>query len=269
MAVVMKRLSLKATKRSISASVIAAALGIANLMVPAYAAPQVFFGEDLNTTDNPNTDADDPKRPSSLPNSDAAHTAFLSHLIAGVSTEHFDGFAVGSTPAILTFGADTASLSGSPTIQNVPTGTLNGTYPISGDQFLLLFNSGSFKITFSKPQAAFGFCATDVGDGGGQLIVTLLTVSTTTDIAVRKPVLAGSGSALYFGIIDTQHPFTQITFNNSNSPLDGFGFDDMTIAQSVQVVPEPGSATLIFLGLASFAARAIQRRGLRAAPRTR
>lgn len=238
------------------------ALAMGGALAPVQASPLTFFGEDLNFTDDPNTPADDPLRPTSLPNSTGAQTAFLAHLI-GVSTENFESFPVGSTPGTLTFGADTATLSGSPTIRNVLTGTFNGTYPTSGNQFLFHFGpAGSFGITFSSPQAAFGFFATDVGDGGAQLILTLAG-GATTNLTVPHTVPTGTGSALYFGVIDTGNPFTQVTFTNTNAALDGFGFDDMTIGrlEQVQVVAEPSSTfALLGLGLISLLGYSWRRR---------
>lgn len=238
--------------RAIPPSIVVCTLAIGSGLTPVQAIPLAFFGEDLNFTNNPNTVADDPLRPTSIPNSTRAQTAFLANLI-GVSTENFENFSVGISPGNLTFGTDTATLLGSPTIHNFPTGTLNGAYPTSGNQFLLHFGSaGSFQITFSSPQAAFGFFATDVGDGGAQLIVTL-SGSTTTQLTVPHTVPTGSGSALYFGVIDTDNLFTRVTFTNTKSAFDGFGFDDMTIGrlEQVQVVPEPSTLALFHLGLLS------------------
>lgn len=215
----------------------------------AIATPVIFFGEDINLTDNLGTAADDPLRPSSTPNANSARASFLSHL-SGVNTENFESFAAGSNPGSLAFGTDIATLSGAPIIKNVPTGTLNGTFPISGNQFLFLFGpSGSFQINFSTPQAAFGFYSTDVSDGGANLILTL-SGNATDVLTVPNTVPSGTGSDFYFGIIDTEHPFTRITFTNTYSAMDGFGFDDMTIGRLEQIVPStPEPATMLLLGM--------------------
>ena len=47
------------------------------------------------------------------------------------------------------------------------------------------------------------------------------------------------GSVLFWGLIDTDNPFTSLTFGNTAAGTDFFGFDDMTIGSVEQVVPTP------------------------------
>jgi TolA-binding protein len=241
------KLSKRATARQLVTRTIAfLALWTVICGGPAQAAPVTFFGEDLNSTDNPNDNLDAPLRPASLPNADAARAAFLANLV-GAITENFESFAVGATtPLTLTFGADTATLfgqAGTNQILAVPTGTFNGAFPTSGNQFLLQFGpSGSFQIDFGSPQAAFGFYATDVADGGAQLNLTFSHVDgSQTALNVPHAVPSGTGSAFYFGVIIADNPFIRATFSNTNSATDGFGFDDMTIARAEQVTFCEGS----------------------------
>ena len=56
-----------------------------------------------------------------------------------------------------------------------------------------------------------------------------------SELTVPHTFPAQSGSAFYFGVIDTKRPFTQVTFTNTLSKIDGFGFDDMTIGRREQV----------------------------------
>lgn len=203
-----------------------------------------FFGEDLNSTDDPSTIADDPVR-IAHPNADGARTAFLA-LLSGVSTQNFESLASGATtPISVAFGATTATITGNGTVTDVPTGTFNGTYPISGTKFLLSSagGGGTLTVAFDSPQVAFGFYATDIGDGSGQLTVTLnFAAGGSTTLTVPHSVPSGSGSVLYFGVVDSANPFTSVVFGNSTSSSDGFGFDDFTIGNAAQVV----SSTLQF-----------------------
>jgi hypothetical protein len=212
----------------------------------AESAPITFFGEDSTAN-------------GSLPvtNSAAAEADFLAHLV-GVVTEDFEAIPVGTTfPIVTTFGADTATLSGTSTISNtgVQATGIAGRFAISGSRYLNVgtTDSGSFTLTFSSPQAAFGFYATDIGDVSGQLAIVLdggtpmLVPHSTTD-----------GGALFFGVIDVVNPFTTVTFVNTTGSLaDAFGFDDFTIGRPQQVVtPTPEPATISLVGFALFGAAA-------------
>ena len=46
------------------------------------------------------------------------------------------------------------------------------------------------------------------------------------------------GTVIYFGFIDLGHPFTKVTFGNTEPGWDYFGFDDFTIGTREQVIPE-------------------------------
>jgi hypothetical protein len=241
---------------------IAIALACVGIGGPAQAVPVTFFGEDLNTNEA--------IRLAAHPNSDAARAAFLANLV-GVGTETFEGFVGDGTepaPLTLTFpGAGTATLNGDglvldlDTLLGSTTLTLTGEYPISGSNY---WSSSDFSITFGTPVAAFGFFGTDIGDVGGQLSITL---DGAIDFVLDVPhTITGNtgGNVLYFGVIDTDNPFTSITFASSTG-ADSFGFDDMTIGSLAQVVtrppqppapeiPEPSTWLLVGTGLVGFAA---------------
>lgn len=181
-------------------------------------------------------------------NADAARTSFLNNL-SGVGTETFESFNNGTAgPLALNFtGAGTATISGTGTVSTVSSGTNGvGRYPISGVNY---WETGSnFSISFSEAVAAFGFYGIDVGDYNGQVTLELIGGATKT-INVGNSTNVRGGGVLYFGVIDTENPFTKITFGNTAGGTDYFGFDDMTIGSIEQVqnpVPEP--STLLLLG---------------------
>jgi hypothetical protein len=133
-------------------------------------------------------------------------------------------------------------------------------YPHSGTQLLTL-DTQSFTVTFSNPSgiAAFGFYATDIGDFGAHLTLTLTDLSnvTKTLTLTNSTSLDGSlsGSNLYFGFFDTGDTYKQIVFNSDSASLgaDVFGFDDMSVGSLEQVTP---SATPLPAALPLFASGA-------------
>lgn len=217
------------SSRLLAAALVAAAAGA--LATPADAAVTTFFGEDLGPGDE--------SRPVSMPNAQSAHDGFLSNLV-GVTTESFEGFADGTTgPFALTLGGDTATLSNGAgaTVRDVPSGTFNGTFPTTGDRFLL----------------------TNIGGGGGRLGLAF------DDAALDVPssALTPSGSVLFFGYINPDVAFTKVTFTNTSQGVDGFGFDDLTVGRHDNIlapVPEPDSWALLILGFAGLGAVLRRRR---------
>ncbi|WP_206758537.1 putative Ig domain-containing protein [Nostoc punctiforme] len=92
----------------------------------------------------------------------------------------------------------------------------------------------SLQLNFNTPQAAIGFYVTDIGDGGGQLNLTLANGATKQIQIPHKIDNNISGSKFYFGYIDVANPFTKVTFSASTSN-DGYGIDDITVARVEQV----------------------------------
>lgn len=204
----------------------------------AYAAPETFFGEDLN----PGTQGEQNPPLTTHPNSDAARDRFYARLLNGVETETFEALADGTVPPFqLTFGPDHATINGLVEIWQFPHSGYSGHYPTSGSSFLNVDSqSGStFHIDFDAPQAAFGFYASDVGDGGARLSIVLHHPGgPDTSFVTPNTVNGESGSLLYFGVLDPDDPFDGVTIERSPvSESDGFGFDDMVIARAASVVP--------------------------------
>ena len=218
-----------------------ATAALAVCLLTAHAAPVVYFGEDLNPSQQINEQPDNPARLTNYPSSTLAANRFRSRL-TGVATENFESFTPGSSPTTVTFGSDTATLSGSSAIYDVPTNTFSGTYPTSGNTFLQLvsLSPGFFAIDFSTAQAAFGLFATDIEVA--QLQIILVTeAGTRTTLTLASTLPQASGGMTFFGIIDTQSPFIRVEFSRVGNQEDGFGFDDMTIGRAEQVHPEPAS----------------------------
>ena len=184
---------------------------------------KVFFGEDLS--------------PNGHINSDRAKQQFFSHLISP-GTEDFEAYSDGETaPLTVNFGASgSAVLTGAGNVEDGETSA--NQKPTSGSKFWLA-NSGDFTINFTKPISAFGFYGTDIGDFGGSLILNY-SDGTNKSIYVGNSVTnngSTSSSTLYFGFIekDLRKAFRSITFENTYSGSDVFGFDDITIARAAQI----------------------------------
>jgi len=205
-------------------------------MASAYNA--TFFGEDLGLGEStPRT---------TWTNASNAEAQFKANLV-GVGTETFEGFDTGtSAPLALVFtGAGTANLTGG---MSVATGANSvGRYPISGDNYLA-GSSSAFTVSFTNPVAAFGFYGIDIGDFNGQITVNFVKGG-TTNYTILNTVGGAGGSVLFWGLIDTDNPFTSLTFGNTAAGTDFFGFDDMTIGSVEQVKPTPEPTTMLLLGL--------------------
>ena len=221
---------------------VAALIAAATACSTAQAVPTVFFGE--NTTPGGVV--------SGAPLT--ARTSFLSSLV-GVGSEGFETQAIASTPPIgLTFAGSTGSI----------TANLNGSGAIGNNSSAGRFNttsggskwwevSGLFNITFSSAVSAFGFYGTDIGDFSGRITVALEdTVGNVTNFVVNNTVNGPNASLLFWGFTDSTTAYNKISFGNTNSGTDYFGFDDMVIGDRGQIsnVPEPGSMALIGVALA-------------------
>ena len=191
-----------------------------------------YFGEDAT----PGGD------PANLTNANAAHANFQSAL-SGVTTEDFESFSDGDTgPLTVNFGPTAAQLSGDLLISDTP---YNGRFAVSGTNRLNAGPPQSLTLTFSAPQAAFGFYGTDIGDFNGQLA---LSFDGGANVNIPHTINAPNGSGLFFGYIDLNNTFTTVQFSGTGTD-DYFGFDDFTIGTREQVlVPEPSSLAMFGIG---------------------
>jgi hypothetical protein len=205
-----------------------------------------FFGEDLNRAGDPTVATPD--------NSSAASGRFLANL-ANVGTETFEGFRTGTfVPLNVNFsGLGSAVLSGTGTVVNGNDGA--GRFPVSGTQYLLTDPGAGFNLRFSSPVSAFGFYGTDIGDYGGQILLSLTDVdgslSTMTVPSTISSNGSTSGSVLYYAFLDSANRYTNIEFSNTAVP-DRFAFDNITVGSVNAAAPEPGAFALMGFGMASF-----------------
>lgn len=214
------------------------------------AAIVTFFGEDLNSTGDPNV---------ATPfKSYVASGQFFANL-ANVGTETFEGFPTGRfVPFNVDFsGLGSAFLSGTGTVVSGNDGA--GRFPISGTQYLLTDAGEGFNLRFSSPVSAFGFFGTDIGDYGGQLVLTLTDVNgQLTTLPVPNTIVSNgstSGSVLFYGFLDTANRYINIQFSDvqsADSPIsDRFAFDNLTAGSVTPAAPEPGAFALMGLGMIS------------------
>lgn len=221
-----------------------AALAVGALTANVNAA-SIFFGEDFAINSTANL--------ASATNALAAESGFASSL-TGIGYEGFEGFADGTSAPLASIFSNgiTATLTGSGNVDNNATGCC-GRFAVDGTQYYEA--TGSFTLTFSDAVAAFGFWGTDIGDFNGQIVVELAGGGTQSFTVANTPNQA-NGGALFWGIIDTTNLFTSVTFGNTNTGTDYFGFDKFTIGNLQQVVnaPEPGTMGLLGLGLLGMAA---------------
>jgi len=214
----------------------------------AFALNTTFFGEDLDPDQNV----------ANAVNSNAARADFFSYLV-GVGTEDFESFLDGqSAPLTVDFGAaGEATLNGGGAIQS---GYSTGRWPVSGSKYWeASTGTGMFSISFEESIAAFGFYGTDIGDFSGQ--ITLTTVGgTSTVYNIPHTIGAPNASILYWGVINDEDLFSSISFSNTGSSSDWFGFDDFSIGTIEQVVPTPEPATMLLLGFGLLGLVGLRRR---------
>jgi hypothetical protein len=229
----------------------------------AQAAPTIFFGEN---TAVPFTIGAAPA---------AARASFLSGLSGGVGNQGFEAIALNTVaPLNIAFpgstGSITATITGNGRVRNASNDSPgNGRFNTTPGGSQWWTANAAFSIDFSSPIAAFGFYGTDIGDFDGQVTVALLgTNNVTTSLTIGSTINAPNASALFWGFIDSSMSYTRITFGNTASGFDSFGFDDFVIGDAQQILPPPPPppgtvstpATLALAGLGLMAAGVASRR---------
>lgn len=209
----------------------------------ASAAPTIFFGENQNAGGSSVSGAPV-----------TARNAFLAGLTSNVRNEGFESFVNNPVaPLDLTFTGSGGSslgakLTGAGAVFDTPAGGRFNTTPGGSHLFEV---TGTFVIEFGTPISAFGFYGTDIGDFNGQLTIALTDASdAVTNVTVGNTVLGANGALLFWGFIDPTTAYKTITFGNTATGVDEFGFDDMVIGDRGQVAPpqpapEPGSVALV------------------------
>ncbi len=211
-----------------------------------HAAITTFFGEDLN--------------PGGIVpmggNAATARSNFLAALSGGVGTEDFESFGLGHIAASgldLSFpgstGNITATLTGGGPAEIIEPNS--GRFATSGTKFLETDGGSNFNIAFSSQISAFGFFGTDIGDFGGQIVLSLSGVGMQS-INIGNSTNAPDGSLLFFGFTDPVDTYSNIAFSHTGG-AGFFGFDDMTIGDQQQLtmppVPVPATVWLVGTGL--------------------
>jgi len=198
---------------------------------PASAELEVYFGEDLGLGGS--------QRLTDYPNASSAFASFLAELDLHVMVD-LESASPGAIESLVLdldiLGTATVTGQGC-SITNLPSGTAAGTYPLSGDQYFFSALAVGhpvvpYTIVFSDPQRAFGVFATDIGDIGASVTITL---DSGHDVTVPATIGCPSGGVLFFGIITRDQFFSAITVQPLLS-YDGAGYDDFSFGIPKQSV---------------------------------
>lgn len=183
-----------------------------------------------------------------------AENAFLAKF-KNIYVEDFESYPTGTTA----FGNNTldidfkngatATLSGGGAIRDAE---FQGLHGISGNKYWSLTYGeqvqDSYTISFSQGQAAVGFYTTDMGDAGKNQFSLQLKYDDNSEQTVILPHGDTNASEFYFGYLDPTKLLKSITYL-ANGPInkDGFGLDNLTIANAEQIKPVPEYTSIFAL----------------------
>ncbi len=129
----------------------------------------------------------------------------------------------------------------------------SGRYPTDGVHYLAATDS-TLIIELNEPVVAFGLWGIDIGDFNGTFSITLDNGRGGPAFTLAPHSVSGqlSGSVMFLGIIDADHPFSRVTINNSNYSTEVFAFDEIVTGE---LIPTPGAAALLTLAGMALAGR--------------
>lgn len=195
----------------------------------------------------------------------AAEAAFLAGLLPGsIVTEDFEGFVSGTQGSpfdtavgrfeMIVPGVGGLCESGRNSVGDCTDGVAildagNSPYggrfntTAGGSQWLDSFDAQEFRFTPIVDINAIGFYITDPNDSGGRFDFLLASGVASVSFEDVFGSSLRNGRAYYLTFTSTEDITGLTIFSNNRD--DGFGIDDVTVAR----VPEPGSLTLLGLGL--------------------
>jgi len=192
--------------------------------------------------------------------SSAAEQAFLDSVHSGYLTETFDDnsfYTVGSQSSTINstvgVGSFTSAVSGTGglcdsgsyncndglAVLNAGASPFSGRYAVSSDNWLDSMDARQMVISPAAGFNSMGFYITDPNDAGGRLSLGGVDFS-FGDIFGSS---LGNGRIFYISLYDAAGLGDVSIF--SNNPDDGYGIDNVTVAN----VTEPGTLALLALGL--------------------
>jgi len=182
--------------------------------------------------------------------------------IGVIRLNDFEALPAGPVPAILDFGGGLqASFVASATNGTELTEGIGDffEFPISGSKHITsvtLQGTTFWSMTFNQELRAIGFCATDMSDWAGSsgtippLQVELAGSGGSVNYDLTPgidPTTVANASVAFFGVVDADNPFNQITLVHPAHALteDAVGIDNLMAV----AVPEPETWLTMLTGL--------------------